>query len=539
MGSLIELLRKLGPIKISIMVGVLAILAVFFAYITLRISKPPLVALYTDVSPIEASKMTSKLESLHIPYELRSGGSALFVDEENVSKLRMQFAEEGLPSGGNVGYEIFDKGESLGVSSFTQDVNRLRALEGELARSIATIKQVGGARVHLVIPKKSLFTSEHQAPTASVVLKLNHGIRLGKEQIQGILYLVSSAVPGLSTNAISVIDDKGNLLARGDTNENPGVVGFSKMEELRMQYQSKLSGSIESLLEKSLGAGKVRTEVYVELDTEQITESSQTFDPSGQVVRSAHNTEDSSQSKDAGSQATTVQNNLPGGAGGGDSKNSNQSKHNEEVINYDISNVARTRVKEIGGVKKLSVAVLIDGNYSKDDKGVEKYTPRTEEEMKQITSLVKSSMGFDEKRGDKVEVINMQFAREESQIISENNGLILGMTKAELIRLLEVIFLSIGGIMVGFIVLKPIIDNLFVYADPNSAPPPSEAPASVVKEAAPQEAPAEPEEEMVKVENIEGTVKVSTINRLDESLKNNPDKAVEQIKKWMSERENE
>src|SRR5437868_3973247 len=294
---------------------------------------------------------------MNMPYQLRGDGAQILVPADQVAKLRVTMAETGLPHGGSVGYELFDKSEALGTSNFVQTVNHLRALEGELARTIGSIGAVQGARVHLVLPKRELFSRERQDPSASIVLKTRGGERLAKSQVAAIQHLVAAAVPGLLPSRISIVDSEGNLLARG-VDDGKGQGGGGNAEEMQVSTENRLSRSVEEMLERSLGPGKVRAEVHAEMDFDRVTTNSESYDPSGQVVRSTQTTTDQSDSSDSGEQPVTVANNLPEtqankSISGGRSKNG----HNEETVNYEISKSVKSHVREGGTIKRLSVAV--------------------------------------------------------------------------------------------------------------------------------------------------------------------------------------
>ena len=338
---------------------------------------------------------------------------------DQMLRLRLSLAQQGLPSGGSiVGYEIFDRSETMGTSSFVMNVNMLRALEGELSRTISSLSQVESARVHLVMPKQEIFSRDKQEPTASVMLKLRGISELSKEQVGGIAHLVAAAVPGLRPSRVTLLDNSGHLLAGGGGEDSDAANVAASSEEYRIAYQSRLKNTLEALLEKSLGSGKVKVTVNADIDFDRIVTNSETYDPNGQVARSVQTGEEKEQSADKeGKENTTAANNLPNAqanqSAGGSSRIVDKT---DETTNYEISKTVQNHVKETGKVNRLSVAVMIDGNYT-EDKGKQVYAPRSEEERKQIDSLVKTAIGYDEKRGDNVDVVNMRFIAE-----SEENG---------------------------------------------------------------------------------------------------------------------
>ncbi len=379
----------------------------FLGYLIMQTTKPPLAVLFSQLEASDAGQIVDRLESMGIPYELRGNGTQIFVPGDRVARIRMDLAQAGIPGTGSLGYELFDKADILGTSSSIMDINFVRAMEGEIAKSIRSIQGVSSARVHLVIPKKEIFSKDYTPPTASIVLKMNHG-RLSQGQVLGIQHLVASAVSGLSAEKITIVDDKGSLLAR-QSDSNGFAMGNN--QEMRSAYEQKLAQITEGLLEKTLGPGKARVEVNAEMDFDRVTINSEEYNPDGQVVRSTSTSGENGSSSEQGNEGTvSVQNALPeseqGGQGGKGTQSSNKNSRNEENTTYEISKTNKTLIKESGGVKKLSVAVLVDGTYGQDGK----YQARPKEEIEQLSTLVKTAVGFNTDRGDVVELINLPFA---------------------------------------------------------------------------------------------------------------------------------
>ena len=281
MGSFVETLKSLGLVKLGIIASVLIGMASGLYYVGQKYSDPDMALMYAELDMADASKIVSRIEGLGIPVELRGAGTQIYVPADKVARLRMDMAEAGLPRGGSVGYEIFDKSEALGTTGFVQDINHLRALEGELARSISSLSQVESARVHLVLPRRELFARERQEPSASIILKIMGPGRLNQAKVQSIQHLAASAVPDLTPERVSVIDDHGNLLARG--NGTAEGVQASNLDEAKIAYENRLSQTILNLVEKYVGFGKVRAEVSAELDFNRLTENTEKYDPITQL----------------------------------------------------------------------------------------------------------------------------------------------------------------------------------------------------------------------------------------------------------------
>lgn len=527
MNQIVEFFKNLGTGRLIALIAILGILGGFFSFVTDRMNHAPMALLGADIYPAEVGKIIGKIENMGIPYELRGDGSSIYVPQDQVLKLRMQLAGEGLATGSIVGNEIFDRSDTLGMTSFLQDVHQLRALEGEMARTITTLKPIASARVHLVIPKKSLFAQDAQDPSASIILKMRHGGRLNESQIQAIQHLVSSAVPGLNAEAISMIDDQGTLLARG-SRDTEGGARLNHLEELHVRYEERLSRSIESLLEKTLGPGKVKAKVSVDMDYDHITENAELFDPDGQVVRSSQTAEDGTQSTENTQQAVTVQNTLPNApaAASNAPRSANNSKKSDETLNYEISKTTRNRIREVGGIKRLSVAVLVDGYYTKPG-DAQTYTPRPVEEMEQIKQLVRSSIGFQEPRGDQVEVINMKFVVPDVVQQLPQEDLILGLTKPELMRLVEVALLAFAAVLVSLLVLKPLIQSLFQAITPLAS-----LDRSMTGENASQGSGAH-HESNINVGDIEDRLRNSGLSKIEEVIKQHPQETVAKLRGWL------
>jgi flagellar M-ring protein FliF len=283
-----QTLRNLGPMRLAALGAVAFGLIAFFVFLAARLTSPGMSLLYSGLDASDSEQIVQRLETQQIPYELRGSGDQIYVPEDQVARLRLAMAGEGIPTGGSIGYEIFDRADALGTTNFVQQINQLRALEGELSRTIRTIRQVKAARVHLVMPKRELFSRDKNDPTASVVLVLQGS--LDKEQVQAIQHLVSSAVPGMASTNVSVIDNQGNLLAKGK--EAGDDFDASNGEEMRQGYEARMAESIEQLLGQTLGAGKVRAEVTADIDFSKVTTNTENYDPNGQVVRSTQTVDD-------------------------------------------------------------------------------------------------------------------------------------------------------------------------------------------------------------------------------------------------------
>jgi len=369
--------------------------------------------LYTGLSAEDSGAVVNSLRSKKVPYRVAEDGSTIMVPADKVYELRMQMASEGIPQGSGVGYEIFDR-QGMGVTDFVQKVNLQRALQGELARTITQFREVKQARVHLTMPKESLFRDQEEKPRASVVLTLHSGKTLRDNQIQGITHLVSSSVQGLASEDVILVDSHGTLLAGGQ--ERAKYAGMTaSQQEIQKSTEWEIESKIVSMLGSVLGPGKVSAKVSVDMDFTQIEQTEESFDPDKTAVRSEQRTQEKSSGRQPGQAGVPgVMSNTPDlqeAAAGAAGKSTDYNK-SDETVNYEVSRVTKRTINQIGAIDRLSAAVLIDGIYAMeatDGKETRVYKARSEEEMKKYDALVKQAVGYNKERGDSVEVVNVQF----------------------------------------------------------------------------------------------------------------------------------
>ncbi len=546
--SLQGLIRNIGLARLAAIAGMVIAILSFFIYLIIRASAPEMSLLFTELDPADGGKIIEKLKSTDIPIEVKGDGSQIYVPKDQVAKLRMELAQDGLPAGGTIGYEIFDKSDMLGTTSAMLDINQLRALEGELSKSIRTIQGVASARVHLVLPKRELFSQEKQEPAASIILKMRGTSRLSATQVQAIQHLTASAVAGLTVDKISIIDDKGNLLAKGRESIET-TDAFSTQQDVRQNYENRLARTVESLLEKSLGLGKIRAEVSIEMDFDKVTSTSVEFNPDGQVARSSVTSEEGSAANESsGTGTVSIQNALPDNSAqpSGTALQNDKATKTEENITYEISNTTKTYVKESGVIKRLSVAVLVDGVYNKGADGKQSYAPRPSAELEQLTSLVKTAVGFKEDRGDTVKVVNLQFMEPDDPSVPVEP--FKWLSYLDVSRILQLGFLGILGLVVIFGIFRPLFKQIlnrnfgavkYQQRSNNnySIPAPVEYPQShETSIAAPAPLPYEPEavlEPYINIDSIEDRVKGSSAKKIREVIDKHPEEAAAIIRSWI------
>lgn len=457
MSALSDSVKGLSKANTGLVLTVIMLVIAGFIVVALRSSTSNFSPLYTGLSLEDSSKIVAELEKTNTPYELLSNGSEILVPSDRVLRMRMSMAEQGLPSGGSVvGYEIFDKSESFGSSNAVFSINVLRALEGELSRTIGSLSDVDTARVHLVMPKHELFTREKDKPSASVTIKMRGGHALEHGEVIAITHLVSSAVPGLDVSKVTVVDSHGHLLARGDGEGGDAAAGNA--QEFRTSYETKTRQALEDLVEKVIGVGKVRVQVAADMDFDRVVVNSEKYDPEGQVVRSTQsNTERDNSQEKTGKESVSVANNLPQAAAAGDNGGSTHvNEHTDETTNYEISKTVQNHVTEGGKINKMSVAVLVDGTYTGEgDK--QQYTPRSEDELKQLKTLVASAIGYDEKRGDKIEVVNMRFTQESFNLGNES---LFERFKLEAQSIIQTLIIAVVAILAILLVLRPAVNQM-------------------------------------------------------------------------------
>ena len=536
MNSFIQSIKNMSPGRLISLGAVILFLISFFVYLATKLNSTDYAVLYTDLELEDAKQIVARLESSNVEYKLTRNGTEIMVPVDQVNKMRVETAELALASkGSNVGYELFDNTDALGSTNFVQNVNLLRALEGELARTIRSVDNIKSARVHLVLPKREMFSKEEQAPSASVVIRTVDG-PLSAQSVQAVQKLVAASVPKLDVKNVAIVDSNGNLLTR---EENDTVVISNRNARMHQEQERKMSQQVQNLLERTVGPGKVRAQVNLEMDFDQVVTNEEIFDPESQVVRSqASSSDDSSTTENEGSPVTVAQN-IPNGDNvlqNQDTGSYTQTSKSESTINYEISKVVRNKVKNTGTIKRLTAAVVVDGIYETDDNGNKVYRPRSEEEMQQLTDLVKSAVGFNADRGDMVKVENLRFVSLEPDTQKKEEILILGFTKEEVIRMAEGIGVAIVAILVILLVIRPLINNAFDLSnnkggDTRLLGDNADEDSLLLSNFLNDE--ADDVNELINMNKIDGRIKVSSLKHINDIVEKNPDAAVNIIRGWL------
>lgn len=536
--NFLQTLKNLSPGRLIALAGVALFLISFFGYLFSRIGNSDFAVLYSDLDLENAKQIVSQLETENVKYKLSDNGTTILVPTDDVNRLRINTADIAAASGGSgVGYEIFDNSDALGSTNFVQNINLVRALEGELARTIRSVDNIKSARVHLVLPKREMFSREEQQPSASVVIKTKDGKKLGLASIQSIQKLVSAAVPKLDVKNIAIVDSAGNLLTQNF--ENPEALSTANNEVMRMEQERKIAQKVQSLLENSLGEGSVRAQVNLVMNFDKVVTNEEIYDPDSQVVRSQTSVTEEGVNNSREVPVSVAQNIPNADVVNNNSGSYSNNSRTEEVMNYEISKVIRNKIKNSGDIERMSVAVLVDGVYEKDADGNMVYKPRTQEEMNKITALVKSAVGFDAERGDKVEVENMRFVNVMPEVAEQTERLFFGFTKAELMRMSEGLGVAIVAVLVILLVIRPLINNAFDTATSSSD-------AKLIGDSGRDDNMLLSSflnddmnfDDMVNMDKVDGRIKASSVRKINDFIDKNPDAAVNVIRSWLYQSDN-
>lgn len=442
--------------KTSIVAAGLILVAASF-FMLFMVSGSNYSPLFTNVASDQTSIIMAKLQAKNIPFKIEDGGKTILIPHEMVASTQMSLMTEiGNNKVGSVGagLELFDK-QDFGTTSYAQRINYQRALQGELIRAINTLDAVKQSKVMIALPPKKTFLEEGASPTASVVLELNSGKNLSDEQVKGITYLVGNAVEGLDPEKVTVIDTRGKVLSRA---HDPGSQAGSELAEMKAKVQLELEEKVESILAKAVGQGRVIVKVNADLNPRSQVTAEESVDPDKTAVLSTTGEEENLDGQRTNPTGIPgARSNLPGAGDNGQVGFNQTVKKGLNTTNYVVPKTIRNIREAAGGLQKISVAVLVDGNLSmkKNEKGEESevYTPRSAEELAKIETLVKSSIGFDEKRGDTVKIENMQFQKED---FTDTEKLLNSLERKKLINSLLKWALLAGALGFFFlVVLRP------------------------------------------------------------------------------------
>ena len=490
-------------VVLAVLVFVLASLILIFTWI----QRADYQVLYSQLSEEDAGLIIQKLNEQRIPYRAEAG--KIMVPADKVYEIRINLASQGLPQGGAVGFELFDK-TSFTMTDFVQKLNYRRALQGELSRTIRSLSEVELCRVHISVPEKSLFARDNERPKASVLVKFKQGRSLSQGQVQGIVHLVASSVEGLNAKDVTIVDNRGEMLT-AQADETTGIT--SSQIGYQRNIEKDLENRITGILEPVVGKGKARAKVAAEIDFTKSEKTEERYDPDSQVARSEQKTLEKTVNGTRGG-VPGVSSNLPGKTTTQVAASQGQSEKKSETINYEISRITSHIVGASGEIKRQSVVVLVDGIYAAQQGAKEKtYTPRTEEQMNQLEEMVKKAVGFRPDRGDEMRVVNMPFepAGQEELPATKRDIVPIFLTIAKYLVPIAVLALLI------LLVVRPLIKAISI---PSLTQQPSHTLPQTVSE-------------LEKKMEIAGT---PSIENIIEWTKKNPKEATNLVKNWMEER---
>jgi len=546
LNPILAALQRFGFGRLAAILGIGAGVAAVLVALSMNLGQPKAL-LYSNLDLKEAGTITQSLDQAGVKYEVKGDGSTIMVPRDQVASTRLMLSSKGLPTAGSVGYEIFDSNNTLGQTDFVQQLNRQRALEGELGRTILSLDGITSARVHLVLPKRQLFDEEAEQPSAAISIGVG-GREPTADQVRAMQNLVAGAVPGLKADRVTVIDQHAKTLSGGDT----GMA--AEADGRKSEVEQRIAKQVKQLVEGVVGAGKARVNVSADLELARITLQKESFDPDGQVIRSESTTDEKSnenQSDDSGQASAAA--NIPGtpnlGAGSGGSGSS--TGRQESTTNYEITKETRTEVREPGQVKKIAVAVAVDGITTPAGKNGKPgaYTPRSAAEMAQIERLVQTAVGFDQARGDQVTVVNVKFpsAVDPDGVTAANP--LMGFDKNDIMRAAEVAVMAIVAILMMLFIVRPLLkgamgggggpmtmlggatrmvttadgQQMQIAVDPVTGQSLLPAPGGADLD------------QKIDIARIEGQVKASSVKRVSEFVEKHPEESVSIIRTWLHE----
>jgi flagellar M-ring protein FliF len=548
LNSFVAALQKFGIGRLAAFLGIGAGVAAALIALTLNLGEPKAL-LYSNLDIKEAGSITAALDQSGVKYEVKGDGSTIMVPRDQVASTRLMLSGKGLPTAGSVGYEIFDEANALGQTDFVQQLNRQRALEGELARTIRSLDGITTARVHLVLPKRQIFEEEAEQPSASVNIGVG-GREPNPDQVRAIQNLVAGAVPNMRPDRVTVVDQHAKTLSGGD-------VGMAaEADGRKSEVEQRIAKQVKQLVEGVVGTGKARVNVTADLELARVTVQQETFDPDGQVIRSESTSEQNSRDNDqSGSGQASVAANIPGGAGSDLNTNTSSTGSTDSTTNYEISKTVRTEVQEPGTVKRLSVAVAVDGLTAaagKDGKPGA-YTPRSAQEMQQIEQLVRSAVGFNSDRGDQISVINVRFPTADDGEGVVASSPLMGFDKNDIMRAVELAVLAVVGILMIFFVARPLLGGgggkakggaggaligpaqiQRVMVSPDGQPMQIAADGSA-QLSLPGPAGADDPNHRIDMARVDGQVRASAVKKVSEFVERHPDESVAILRSWLHE----
>jgi flagellar M-ring protein FliF len=544
--AILAAIQRFGIGRLAAILGIGAGVAAVLVAISMGFGQPKAL-LYSNLDLKEAGNITQNLDQAGIKYEVKGDGSTILVDRDKVASTRLMLSSKGLPTSGSVGYEIFDNTSALGQTDFVQQLNRQRALEGELGRTISSLDGITSARVHLVLPKRQLFEQEAEQPSAAVTIGVG-GREPGPDNVRAIQNLIAGAVPSLKPDRVTVVDQHAKTLSGGET----GMA--AEADGRKSEIEQRIAKQVKTLVEGIVGAGKARVNVSADVDMAHVTQQKEEFNPDGQVVRSETTTDENSKETTNGSNGvTSASANIPPATAAGSDSGGTSSGHQESTTNYEISKTVTTQVTEPGQIKKISVAVAVDGVTAAPGKNGKTgaYTPRPAAEMAAIEQLVKAAVGFDQTRGDNVSVVNVRFPTADDGEGVASASPLMGFDKNDIMRAAEILVMGIVAILMMLFIVRPLLKGALTGGGGPMAflggpqvthltTSPDGQPMQIAVDPATGQQIALPPpisgiEEKIDIARIEGQVKASSVKRVAEFVDKHPEESVAIIRSWLHE----
>jgi flagellar M-ring protein FliF len=519
---IIEPFMLLTPGKRMLVLGIVFICLISFAGLIMVANRTDFRPLFTNLSSEDAGEIVKKMKEAKIPYQITPDGKGVMVPSDKVYELRLSLASEGIPQGGGVGFEIFDR-KNFGMTEFVQKLNYQRALQGELARTISQLSGVEQTRVHLVIPEKTLFKESEKPPTASIVLKLKGNRTLRENEVLGVVNLVASSIEGMNPENVTVLDSRGKILSKG----GGGVLDLTSkmtgaMQETQRNYEKNQEERLQTLLDRVVGGGKSVARVTANFDFRQVERVEEKFDPESIAVRSEQRTEEKAGGGATATGVPGVQTNLGrtapgGGTTGGGSKN-------DETLNYEVSRSTSRTIEPVGTLSKVSVAILVDGKYEVPTAVKEgqtekaKYIPRSPEELQKIEALVKGAVGFNPERGDQISIQNIPF--QDAGEMSGTADSPQWWTSPFFMSLFKNLLIGFGFLALMMFVVKPLLNSLRSIRQPRM---------DILESLTPEQ------EKLSGAERAHLAVSMAEQQDLMEKAKTNPYQVAQILQNWITE----
>jgi flagellar M-ring protein FliF len=543
-GNLKSRFLGLPPTQRLLAAGLVGAALLAFIFLFVLNNRIDYAVMFTNLSQDDAAAIVAKLKSKKVPYRLEAGGATILVPRSEVYETRLVMAGEGMPRGGGVGFEIFDR-QNLGATDFVQRLNYQRALQGELARTIIGIPEISEARVHIVTPKESLFIEDQQKATASVAVKLRPGRTLSRAQIDGIVHLIASAVPGLHPGQVTVVDLDGRILSRPQDGLSPEGLTAGQLG-LQRQVEESYERKVQSFFDNLVGSKKSLVRVSADLDFQKIDVKEEIFTPNRELVRSEQKTMERTTRASEGFGNPEARFDLnqgtisppPPGKGpppltppaAPKPPAASGSERQSELRNYEINRVLRQVVDQPGKIKRLSIAVVLDGIYQGKGKT---FTPRPPEEMRQFANLAKKALGFNSERGDQFEISCAPLASQPPEGVVASSALpgwqeSLGSTVK-----IGLIVLAILGALMFLLKRRPQRDRPTLLEGPSGSvlPPIKESRAALSSEATASLSLPGEKPRVALPDAVNGQ------ERVNQLINAYPDRAIEVLRLWLHKKE--